>query len=406
MSTINFKVPEIFYNIKILADKNLIFQYFEDEEYNGRTITLNGKKLIYMASCSYLGLETHQKLKEGAINAVIKYGTQTPSSRAILSCPIYKKIEELLPQMFPGYSVIFQTVTLAHCSILPLLIDNNDVIIIDAYAHNSIRMASKLCIANGTQTFVSRHNDMNFLEYLIKRINKEKKYKNIWYCCDGIYSIHGNKCDIENLYKLLDKYDNFYAYIDDAHGTGWCGKNGSGYVFGTYGTHQKAIIIHSFAKSMAALGGCVIVQDEKIANIIKYTAQTMIFSGPIQPPTLGALYESIKIHLSEELNTLQNKLHTYINYFRKKSSDHGIELATKDDTPIQLLKIGDLSKTYLLQKYLFENGFFTTTTTYPAIAKGDEGIRITLTNHLQKEDIDKFIFLLTEFLKSKKYRNA
>jgi len=406
MKTINFKTPEIFYNIKILVDKNLIFQYFEDEQYNGRVITINGKKLLYFASCSYLGLETHPKLKEGAINSVIKYGTQTPSSRAVVSCPLYKKIEELLPSMFPGYSIIFQTVTLAHCSILPLLISNDDVIILDAYAHNSIRMASKLCIANGTQTYVCRHNDMNFLEYLVKRINKEKKVKNIWYCCDGIYSIHGDMSNIVNLYKLLDTYQNLYAYIDDAHGTGWCGQNGSGYVFGMHGAHEKTIVVESFAKSMAALGGCIVVQDQKLANVIKYTAQTMIFSGPIQPPTLGALYESIKLHLSSEITYLQNKLNNHINYFREKISASGLTLITKNKTPIQLLKIGELSKTYLLQKFLFENGILTTTTTFPAIAKGDEGIRITLTNHLHTEDIDKLADLIAEFLNSKKYKNV
>jgi 7-keto-8-aminopelargonate synthetase-like enzyme len=114
--------------------------------------------------------------------------------------------------MFPGHQAVFPTTTLTHCSALPLLIHEKDAIILDAYVHNSVRMASQLCKANGTFVLLSRHNDMEYVKYLIYRLKKEG-YRNIWYCADGIYSIHGNLCNVDGLKKLLDENDDFYAYV-------------------------------------------------------------------------------------------------------------------------------------------------------------------------------------------------
>jgi 7-keto-8-aminopelargonate synthetase-like enzyme len=399
MSKYNIEIPDLYYTINHLREEGCVFQYFEDTSTNGRTITVNNKELLHFASCSYLGLEYHPLLIESAIEAIKRYGTQTPSSRAMLSSPLYRELEETLNKIFPGYAIVTQTVTLAHCAILPLLIQENDAIIFDAYAHNSIRMASQLCKANGTFILVSKHNDMEHVKYLIYRLKKEGR-RNIWYCADGIYSIHGNLCDVKGLHQLLDEEENFYAYIDDAHGTGWCGKNGSGYVIGTYGLHEKMIVVESFAKSMVASGGGIIVPDKILADYIRYTGQTMIFSGPIQPSTMGALVACAKLHLTDEITQLQNELKELIYHFRNKSKELNLPIVTKDATPIQLLKIGDMEKTYKILSKLIDRGFFSMIAGYPSIAKGDEGIRITITRHLTKDDIDSFLDNLKSILVS------
>jgi 7-keto-8-aminopelargonate synthetase-like enzyme len=397
MSKFNIEISNLYQQAKHLQENGCVFQYFEDTNFNGRTVRVDGKELLHFASCSYLGLEKHPLMIEAAIDAVKKYGTQTPSSRAMVSSPLYREIEEYLAQIFPGYQIIAQTVTLAHCSVLPLLINEKDAIILDAYAHNSIRMASQLCKSAGTFILLSKHNDMEHVKYLIYRLKKEG-YRNIWYCADGIYSIHGDLCDVTGLHRLLDQEDNFYAYVDDAHGTGWCGKNGSGYVIGSFGLHEKMIVVESFAKSMATSGGGIIVPDKKIADMIRYTGQTMIFSGPIQPSTLGALAACAKIHLSGELLNLQNELVELIQYFRMRSMELGLPIVTKDITPIQLLRIGTLDLTYRILKKMIAKGFFTMAAGYPAIAEGDEGLRITLTRHLSKNDINNFLENLKSIL--------
>ncbi|NBC84313.1 MAG: aminotransferase class I/II-fold pyridoxal phosphate-dependent enzyme [Bacteroidetes bacterium] len=383
--------------LKSLQSNGCVFQYFEDSDFNGRTIEVQGKELLHFASCSYLGLEKHPALINGSIDAVKKYGTQTPSSRAMVSSPLYKELEGYMEQIFPGHTIITQTVTLAHCAVLPLLIHAEDAIILDAYAHNSIRMASDLCKANGTFVVVAKHNDMSHVKYLKYRLKKEGK-RNIWYCADGIYSIHGDLCDVTNLHKLLDEEDDLYAYVDDAHGTGWCGKNGSGYILGSYGLHDKMIVTESFAKSMVCSGGGVVVPDYLLADVIKMTGQTMIFSGPIQPPVLGSLIECVKLHLSSEVEQFQSEILELIQYFRTNCSILGIPVVTNDDTPIQLIKIGNTEATFELLSTLVKSGYFTMTATYPAIAKGEDGIRVTLTRHISKQDIDGFLGVIKQFI--------
>src|SRR3972149_4442568 len=306
MKNFGLELSDLYFSIKNLQEKGCVFQYYEDFEYDGRKITINNRELIHFSNCSYLGLEKHPNLIKEAVEAVERYGTQNSMSRAMSSSPLYKILEDNLGNMFPGYQAVFPTTTLAHCSAMPLLIRENDAIILDAYVHNSVRMASQLCKADGTFVVIAKHNDMEHVKYLTYRLKKDG-FRNIWYCADGIYSMHGDFCDVEGLYKLLDIEDNLYAYIDDAHGLGWYGKNGCGYVIGKYGLHEKSMVVVSFAKSMAASGGAIISTDKNLIDYLKLTGQTMIFSGPIQPAVLGALIASVKLHLSNELLNLQNE---------------------------------------------------------------------------------------------------
>jgi len=399
MSGINIEINELCAIAKQLKKNGCVYQYYEDTQYDGRKITVNNKELLHFANCSYLGLETNNSLIEGAIDAVKRYGVQNSMSRAMLSSPLYKEFEGYLSEIFPGHQIVYPTVTLAHCSALPLLIKEKDAIILDAYAHNSIRMASQLCKANGTFILLSKHNDMEHVKYLIYRLKKEG-YRNIWYCADGIYSIHGNHCNVSDLYSLLDKEDNFYAYIDDAHGIGWCGNKGSGYVIGNYGLHDKVVVAVSFNKSFAGAGGGLIVSDKEIAEMLGMTGQTMIFSGPIQPPMLGALIASAKLHLSPELEAYQKELVALITFFREKSSELKIPIITKDISPIQLLGTGNLEITNSIIMKLIDKGFFAMAVGYPAIAEGSEGIRISITRYLLKDDITNFLETLSEILQS------
>ena len=121
MSESKIEPNELYNSIKYLQDIGLGFQYYEGE-YNGRKITVNGKELLHFANCSYLGLERHPALIDGAIQAIKKYGTQNSISRALVSSPLYKELESYLPAMFPGYQIVYPSTTLAHCSALPILI--------------------------------------------------------------------------------------------------------------------------------------------------------------------------------------------------------------------------------------------------------------------------------------------
>ncbi len=397
MNIFNIETNELYQTIKHFQKDGCVSQYFDNSEYNGRTITVNNKKLLNFANCSYLGLEKHPLLIEGANEACIKYGTQNSMSRSLLSNPLYLEIESTLSKIFSGFPIVYSSTTLAHYAAMPILMNDKCAIILDAYVHNSVRTASQVCISNGTFVLVARHNDMEHLRYLIKRLKKEG-YQQIWYCADGIYSMHGDVCNVKELQKILDEEENFYAYVDDAHGIGWSGKNGCGYVIGNYGLHKKMIVIGSFSKSMATAGGFLVVPDKQLADYLKLTGHTYIFSIPMPPSILGSLSASLKLHLTDEIIPYQNELLELILYFRKRCFELSISIATKDITPIQLLKIGNTDSTLEVQKKLINKGFFATIAVFPAVSKEDGGIRITITRHLKKTDIDDLIENLKNIL--------
>ena len=223
MNIFNIEPDELYYSMNNFKNIGLGFQTYENPEYSGKTVTLNGKDLIHFANCSYLGLEKNPIIIESAIQAIKQYGTQNSMSRAFISSPQYLEIEALFREIFHGYPILYPTTTLGHCSTLPLLAKDKDAIILDAYVHASVRMASQICKANGTFVIISKHNDMDHVRYLVKRLKKDG-YRNIWYCADGIYSMQGDVCDVKGLQQLLDEEENVYAYVDDAHGIGWIGR--------------------------------------------------------------------------------------------------------------------------------------------------------------------------------------
>jgi 7-keto-8-aminopelargonate synthetase-like enzyme len=401
MKNLVLEKSELYCQMKDLRDSGCMAQYLDDVDYDGRILSINNEKLLNFANCCYLGIEKHPKLIEGAIEAVKKFGTQNSISRSMISSSLFSEIESSLSKIFPGYPIVYGSTTLAHYSALPLLVKENDAIILDAYVHNSVRTASQLCKANGSFVLVSKHNDMEHVSYLIKRLKKEG-YHNIWYCADGIYSMHGDLCDVKGLQNLLDEEDNFYAYVDDAHGLGWCGNNGCGYVIGNFGLHEKMIVIGSLSKSIGVAGGILVVPDKTLADCLKLTGHTFIFSIPMPPSSLGALNASLKLHLSNEISLYQNNLIDLIYHFRKKSQELFLPILTKDSTPIQLIKIGNLESIHKVQKRLIEKGYFQTMAAYPAVSKDDGGIRVSLTRHLTKSDIDSFLTHLKEILEKEK----
>lgn len=393
MNKFNIEPNELYHCFKEFQNTGCGGVYFEDKEYDGRSIHINSKKLLNMANCSYLGLEKHPFLIESAIEAIRLYGTQNSVSRSLFSSPLFIELENNLKEIFNGYPIVYGSTTLAHYAALPLLAKENDALILDAFVHNSVRTASQVCKSNGAFVIVTRHNDMEYLRYMVKRLKKEG-YKKIWYCADGIYSIHGDLCNVKALNQLLDEEENFYAYVDDAHGIGWCGKNGCGYVIGNYGLHNKMIVAGSLSKSVAAAGGFLIVPDKNLADYLKLTGHTFIFSIPMPPASLGAITASLKLHLSDEIIQYQKELRDLILYFKKTCKDLSIPVETEDVTPIQLIKLGENETVLKVQKALNNEGYFTSSAIYPAVNKGEGGLRISLTRHLTNNDIDNFLSCL------------
>src|ERR1041385_3544960 len=149
--------------------KNGIFQVsLEDQVLNGREVTINGRKVVSFGSCSYLGLETDDRLKQGAIDATLRYGTQYSSSRLFSACNLYEEVESLFQEIFGHPSILAATTTLSHLGALPVIVQDDDLIILDHQVHGSVQLAVQQVKARGTKVEMIKHNRMDMLEELIK----------------------------------------------------------------------------------------------------------------------------------------------------------------------------------------------------------------------------------------------
>ncbi|MDH5598029.1 MAG: aminotransferase class I/II-fold pyridoxal phosphate-dependent enzyme, partial [Cyclobacteriaceae bacterium] len=275
--------------------KNEVFHLTtEDDFLDGRTIQLNGEKLINFGSCSYLGLETNERIKQGAIKATLEQGTQFSSSRLFIQNKLYIEAENLLEQIFESPVLLSPTTTLGHMAAIPVLVQDEDLIILDHQVHGSVQNAVNLIKYRGVKVEIIRHNDLQELEEIIKRNNT--KYNKIWYMIDGVYSMYGDYSPKEEIINLLEKYENFWVYCDDAHGMSWTGKNGRGYFLGENTIHEHMIVASSLCKAFGCGGGVLVFPNQELKRRVRTCGSSFTFSGPVQPPILGAIIEAAKIH--------------------------------------------------------------------------------------------------------------
>jgi len=357
----------------------------EDEFFNGRTICLNGRHVLNFALCSYLGLELDARLKQGTIDAVTRYGTQFALSRTYMSATPYAELEAMLDQLFDGHVLATPTTTLGHIAALPLLIQKGDVIIIDQMVHNSVQTAAKLVQADEVPVELLLHGNLELLEERI--IALSKRYRHVWYLTDGVYSMFGDLAPVKELGRLLNRYEQLHLYFDDAHGMSWTGQHGRGYVLDNLPLQERMVVATSLCKGFAAGGGALIFPNAQMHRHVKNCGGPMIFSGPIQPPMLGAAIASARIHLSAEINHLQRELQERITLCNQLLKAYDIPVACISQSPIFYVKLGLPEVAGEMAKYLLDDGFYTNHAAYPAVSRRKSGIRFTLTRHLSAEDI-------------------
>lgn len=369
----------------------------EDYEFNGRLLHINGEELINFTSCSYLGLELDPRLKAGVIDAVQRYGTQFSTSRAYVSAPLYKDIEDLLGKMFHQPVILAPTTTLGHLSNIPVLIGDHDAVILDGQVHESVQTAVQLLKTRSITVELIRHNRMDMLEERI--VTLSKTHRKVWYMADGVYSMYGDFAPVKELVELLDKYEQFYIYVDDSHGMSWTGKNGTGYVMSQLASYPKKMFLAvSINKSFAAAGGALIYPDEESKRKVQYCGKTLIFSGPIQPPLLGAAVASAKIHLSPDITVLQNNLMQKIEYFNKCAHELNLPIISTSKSPIFFIGVGKPIVGYNMVKRLMNSGFFVNLSVFPSVSYMNTGLRMPLNVHLTYEDIDNLLKAIADQL--------
>jgi 7-keto-8-aminopelargonate synthetase-like enzyme len=357
----------------------------EDEQIDGRFVTLASRRHVNFGSCSYVGLETDPRLKRAACEAVNRFGVQFASSRAYVSSPPYREFEGLIETMFEAPVVVAQTTSLAHFAALPVLVGARDAVLCDQLVHSSVQAVMPTLQAAGTFCSVVRHNRMDRLEETITAL--ARRHPRVFYLADGVYSMHGDVAPVAALRGLLARHEQLHLYLDDAHGVSWTGRHGRGHVLGDAPIVPRMVVAVSLAKAFSASGGALIFPDRETARLVRTCGSTMIFSGPLQPALLGAGIASARIHLSPEIVRRQQELRQRIHLFNGLCAQRNVPLGSAEATPIRFVTVGAEETTYRLAADLMAQGYYTNTAVFPAVSQGRAGLRIALTVHQSLEDI-------------------
>jgi len=362
----------------------------QDNRFTNNLIKVNNNLTANFGSCSYLGLEFDERLKSGAIDAIDRFGTQFSSSRAYVSLGLYEELESLFKDIFQGnHTLVTPTTTLGHLAAIPVLVKDEDCVILDHQVHSSVQGAVNMLKARGIHVDMIRHNNMEMLERKINELRP--KYRNIWYMADGIYSMYGDGAPISEIHSLLDKYEQLNFYVDDAHGMSCFGKNGAGFVMNQAPMHRKQVIAISLAKAFATGGAVLVFPTFEQYQLVRSCGGPMITSGPMQPGNLGAAVAAAKIHLSPEIYSLQEDLHENIKFTSLMLQKHGLPVVHETESPVffvgvSLPKIGNS----VIQK-MVRDGYYLNLGVYPAVPLKNTGIRFTITKLHTFQQIEEMV---------------
>lgn len=356
---------------------------------NGRSIVYEGKELVNFGSCSYLGLEHHPALREAAIAAIDQFGFQLSSSRAFASLSLYEGLESRLRRVFGQPCLATMNTTLGHQTALPVIVGDHDALILDLQVHTSVQTAAKLCKADGTRVDVIRHNSMAALERKLRA--HRGRFERVWYLADGVYSMFGDSVPLARIQQLLDEHPHLHVYIDDAHGFGWRGERGQGWVRSHMPHHERMVMAVSFNKAYGCAGGCVIFPNEQMADLVRKCGGPFIFCGPIPSPVLGALSAAADLFLSGAMRERQAKLAGLVELANRRTRELGIPQYDPTDTPLFFIPMGLPRLTFDLASRLRDDGLYCHVGSFPATPIKQSGLRFMITANHDEDDVERLL---------------
>lgn len=373
------------------VDAGVIRLRVDDQNLAGDSITVAGRPLVNFGSCAYLGLNVDERLKQGAIDAINRFGPVFSSSTAYTSVDLYSTLEKDIELMFgSGHVVLPTTTTLGHLAALPVLISPDDAVLVDVQSHASVHLATDVLQGRGVSVTELPHNDMDALETAIQLATDQLSCR-VWYLADGIYSMYGDVAPVRAIADLMDRYPSLHVYFDDAHGFGWQGLHGRGFVLNEIPLHERMVVIVSLAKSFGTGGAALLFPDLDTARRVWLTGGTLTFSGPIHPAELGSAVAAAAIHLSDEHAERQTRLIDQIELVKNLLVEHQLPVMSFDPTPIWYVRLGRHDQAIELTKRLMQDGFYVNPSAFPAVPRGYGGIRFTHTLYQTDEQIRALI---------------
>ena len=367
------------------VELGVIQRRIEDERLDGALITIDGRQMVNFSSCAYLALNRDDRLKKAAIDATERYGTNYSSSPTYTALPLYDTLEERLRLITGGEVAIAQTTTLAHIAALPIMVSPEDLVLVDAQTHDSVHLATQNLKGAGVRVGTLPHNDVPALEERLTEV--AASFNRVWYLADGVYSMHGDLAPVKQVAALQDRFDNLFTYYDDAHGFGWQGENGRGYVLSEVPLNERMVMAAGFAKSFGSVGAVLAFGDPAIARRVRLVGGPLTFSGPIPPPDLGAATESAAFHLSPAYAERQARLLADIEWVRSEFVRRQLPVASLETSPIWFIRVGSPERVAEMILRLMGEGYYLNAAAFPAVALGDGGIRFAQTLHNTREQL-------------------
>jgi len=358
------------------------FRVMESEQ--DPEVIVEGRKMIMLGSNNYLGLTSHPKVKEAAIAAVKKYGSGCAGSRFLNgTLDIHVQLEEKLAKFFRKENALtFSTGYQTNLGIISSLAGKDDVVVIDKLDHASIIDACRLSYAE-VKKF--KHNDMRSLEYVLSRCGDKGKLVVV----DGVYSMEGDIAPLPDIVKVCKKYG-ARLMVDDAHGVGVLGRTGRG-TAEHFGIEKDVdVIMGTYSKSMASIGGFV-AASEDVIHYIKHTSRPLIFSASPPPASVASVIAALDI-IDQEPDRRERLWHN-TRKMMKAFKQMGFDTGTSE-TPIIPLLMGEMDRAFMMWKLLGDEGVFVNPVVPPATQQGRSLIRTSYMATHTDEMLDRVLVIL------------
>lgn len=340
-------------------------------------VVIEGRRVLMLGSNNYLGLTTHPKVKQAAIEAVKRYGTSSCGSRFLNgTLDLHRQLEKRLAGFLKREAaLVFSTGFQTNLGAISALIGKEDVVICDKWDHASILDGARL--SYGTLRRY-RHNDMEDLERVLQECPEESGKLIV---VDGLFSMEGDLAPLDRIAELAHRYG-ARVMVDDAHSLGVMGEHGRG-TAEHFGVEDEVdLIMGTFSKSFASLGG-VIAGEEEVISYIQHHARSMIFSASMPPAAVAAVLASLEVIESEpeRREQLWANARKVLRGLRELGFDTGLS-----ETPVIPIVVGDMYQALEMWKSLFENGVYTNVVLPPAVPPGRALLRTSyMATHTDKQ---------------------
>lgn len=368
-----------------------IYPYFHAlETKQDIEVFMEGKRRIMIGSNNYLGLTGDERVIEAGVKALKEFGSGVSGSRFLngtLTTHILLE-KELAEFLNKEACVTFSTGFQSNLGILSAIAGRNDLIFSDRENHASIYDGIRLSYAEMVRF---HHNDMEDLE---QKLAKADPNKGKLIVTDGVFSMSGDICNLPEIVRLAKKYD-ARVMVDDAHGFGVLGKHGRG-TAEYFGLEDDVdIIMGTFSKSLASLGGYM-AASKNVVEYVKHKSRPFIFCAAITPANAATALEALRILKKEPERP--KALLDIAKYVREGLKAKGLNIMENSIAPIIPIYTYSMLRTIIACKILYERGVYVNPVLPPATPEGECLIRTSYTSTHTKNLMDEAIEIIADVL--------